>query len=493
MKRFFGAVGLVLLGLLAVLLVRAFALESQQYPSDDWSPILIDSERAAQRLSRVIQKRTVSYQEGTQLEPAEFRGLQRLLAELYPEFHAALEKETVNEWSLLYTWRGRDSALAPVLLGAHLDVVPAQDEGWTHPPFAGVVEDGTVWGRGALDDKGSLVAIFEGVSALLAAGFVPDRTIYIALGHDEERGGEHGALAIATLLAERGVSLDWVLDEGAAVVEGFLPGIDQGFALVGIAEKGGVSFRLELEAPGGHSSTPPRHTAVGELAAAVVALENNPMPGSFDGVTGQLLDALAPELSLPLRVVLANRWLFDPLLVRAVASQPAVNAMLRTTTAVTIFDGGVKTNVLPRRAHALVNFRIHPNDRIADVSEHIRRVIDNEAVHVEVEGGPGAGREASAVSPTDGAAYASLSKTIRRVFPETVVVPFLVVGGTDSRHYGNVTPNIYRFMPFRLNPDAMKIVHGANERVGVGNLVSGARFYAELLRSSAGPAQSPSR
>jgi carboxypeptidase PM20D1 len=494
LKQLSSGLAIALLGLVAVLLVRTWAMGSHQFPAEDWSPILIDSQRAAQRLSGVIQHQTVSYQDAALLDGSEFQGLQRLLEAEYPAAHAALELETVNDWSRLYTWRGSDPALAPVLLAAHVDVVPATGDGWTHPPFAGVIEEGMVWGRGALDDKGSLVAIFEAVTALLEAGFAPARTIHIALGHDEEQGGDHGALAIASLLAERGVTLDWVLDEGAAVVEGegFVPGIEQGFALVGIAEKGSVSIGLELDAPGGHSSTPPQHTAVGELAQALVALENSPMPGSLDGVTGTFLDALAPELQFPVRVVLANRWLFGPFLERLFATLPPLNAMLRTTTAVTIFEGGVKNNVLPRHARAVVNFRIHPNDRVEDVAEHVRRVIDNESVRIEV-GVATPPRDPSRVSPIDGVAYESLARTIRRVFPEAAVVPFLVLGGTDGRHYAELTPNIYRFMPFRLHPDAIAMVHGIDERVGAGNLVRAARFYAELLRSSAGGAQSSLR
>jgi carboxypeptidase PM20D1 len=492
MSRVLRWIGIAMLALLAVLLFRAFTLGPQQLAVEAWTPILIDSQLAAGRLAGAIRQRTVSYQDPALLEAAEFQGLHRFLERAYPELHAALEVELVADWSRLYIWRGSDPALSPALLAAHIDVVPALDEGWTHPPFAGVVEDGTVWGRGALDDKGNVIAVFEAITALLAAGFEPERSVYVALGHDEEQGGEAGALAIAGLLERRGVALDWVLDEGAAVVEGYLPGVEQGFALVGIAEKGSVSIGLELDAPGGHSSTPPRHTAVGELAAALVALESAPLPGSFDGVTGTFLDALAPEMPLPLRVVLANRWLFGLALERFFASMPPLDAMLRTTTAVTIFEGGVKNNVLPRHARAVVNFRIHPNDRIETVVEHVRRVVDNEAVHIEV-GVASSPRNPTVVSPIDGAAYTTLAKTIRCVFPEAAVLPFLVVGGTDGRHYAGLTSNVYRFSPFRMGPEVLEMLHGTDERVGVGNLVRAARFYAELLRRGAGPAQPSSR
>lgn len=486
MRRILQALGLLLVLLVAIMLGRTVALGSRQLPVEEWTPILIDSNRAAARLAHLLRFRTVSHQDASRLDGPAFLAVYDFLEETYPAVHARVEAEPVNEWSRLYVWPGGDPSLPAVLLAAHVDVVPAIAENWQHPPFAGVWEDEAVWGRGAIDDKGSIVAIFEALESLAESGFTPQRSVYVALGHDEEQGGEFGALAMAERLEARGVSLAWVLDEGAAVVEGYLPGVDQGFALVGISEKGSVSIGLELEAPGGHSSTPPPHTAAGELAAAVVALENQPMPASLDGVTGTFLEHLAPELPFPMRVVLANRWLFGPALERFFSSNPALDAMQRTTTAVTILESGVKNNVLPQHARAVVNFRIHPNDRVDDVAEHMRGIVGEDGVTYEV-GVASKPRNPSVVSPVDGEAYRTLAQTIRCVFPEAAVVPFLVLGGTDARHYTRLTENVYRFLPFRFHPETLEMVHGRNERLGPGNLVRAARFYAELLRRGAGP------
>ena len=258
-------------------------------------------------------------------------------------------------------------------------------------------------------------------------------------------------------------------------------------AVIGVAEKGSVGIALDIEAPGGHSSTPPRHTAIGELAKAVTALEANPMPASLDGVTALFLDTLAPELGFPARFVLANRWLFGPLVPLAFSRVPALDAMVRTTTAVTLFQAGVKENVLPSRARAVANFRIHPSDTIESVTDHVRRTIDDERITLQV-GVRSEPRNPSPVSSADTEGFATVEEAIRAVFPGTVVVPYLVVGGTDARHYHRVSDDVYRFLPFVYGQEALRLAHGSNERITVQNLVGGVSFYDRLLRAGAGQA-----
>ena len=456
--------------------------------------VAVEVDALAGRLAAGLRLETVSTQDADAVDLAAFRGFHRLLEEAYPRARRALDRETVNEGSLLYTWRGRDPSLQPLLLAAHIDVVPVDpgsEERWTHPPFEGVVEGGFVWGRGAMDDKASLFCILEAVEELLIAGFEPERTVLLAFGHDEEVGGERGAAQIAALLASRGTRLAFVLDEGGAVVApGTLPGLDRQVATIGIAEKGSVSVELAADAAGGHSSTPPRHTAVGIVSAAVTELENHPMPGRIDGTTGLFFDHLGPELALPWRVVLANRWLFGPLLVAGLSRVPATDAMLRTTTAATIIEGGVKENVLPTRARAVVNFRIHPADSIEAVVEHVRRVVGDERVSIQV-GVRSTPREPSPVSPADSEAFAAIARALREVFPDAAAVPYLVVGGTDARHYAELTPRLYRFGPFEYGKDALERVHGTDERLSLENLVSGVRFYRRLIERAAGPPAAP--
>jgi carboxypeptidase PM20D1 len=487
----FAALGLAVL--VAVVLARAAMLPSRQIEVPPAPPLAVDANAVAQRLALAVRHETVSYQESDRLDRQEFRALASLLRAFYPRAHRALQQEAVNELSLLYTWPGRNPALAPVLLAAHLDVVPidpGSGDDWTHPPFEGVVEDGVVWGRGAIDAKANLICILDAVERLLADGFEPERTVYLAFGHDEEVGGYDGALAIAKLLESRGVALAFPLDEGGVVAEGFLPGLPLQVAVVGIAEKGSVSIAMELEAEGGHSSTPPPHTAIGGLAAGVVALEENPMPAGIDGVVGVFLDHLAPELPFWARVVLANRWLFGPALRVGFSRVPPLDAMQRTTTAVTIFQAGVKANVLPIRARAIANFRIHPRDSVETVTAHVRRTLDDERVrlHVGVRTPP---RNPSPVSPVDGEAFATIQRSVREVFPDAAVVPYLVVGGTDGRHYHLLTDGVYRLSPFVFGRETLRLVHGTDERISAENLARGVRFFERLLRNGAGAPGAP--
>jgi carboxypeptidase PM20D1 len=493
-KRVLTASMLGLALLAGVVLLRAAVLPSRQLEAAPAAVLAVDPKALAERLALAIQFRTVSHQDSAKLDPRAFRDLHGYLAASYPAAHAALERETLANLSLLYTWQGRNPELRPVLLAAHQDVVPVEAESeadWTHPPFDGVVREGVVWGRGAMDDKASMICLLEAVERLVREGFRPERTVYLAFGHDEEVGGDEGAKQIAKLLASRGVALEWVIDEGGLIAADFLPGIERAVAVIGIAEKGSVSIILEAEAPGGHSSSPPRHTAIGNLASAVTALERHPMPAGIDGVTALFLDYLAPELPFPARIVLANRWLFGPALRYGFSRQPALDAMLRTTTAVTIFEGGVKANVLPKRAHAVANFRIHQNDSIDAVVRHVRNTIDDERIrlHVDTRTPP---RNPSIVSPADSEAFLGLARTIREVFPGVAAVPYMVPGGTDARHYQIVSENVYRFGPYVFGRDALRLAHGTDERITAENLVGAVRFYVRLIRNAAGPSHSPS-
>jgi len=494
MRRWLRFGGLALVALTAVVLVRAARFTSRQPEVAALPPVFVEVQPVAKRLAAGLRFATVSSQDPTLLDAEAFRGFHRFLEESYPRVHRVLARERVNDWSLLYTWRGRDPSLQPVLLAAHIDVVPV-DAGsagdWTHPPFEGVVADGFVWGRGAMDDKASLFCMLEAIEGLLAERFAPQRTVYLAFGHDEEVGGERGAAEIATLLTARGVRLAFVIDEGGMVVEpGTVPGFSGRIAAIGIAEKGSVSIALDAVADGGHSSTPPRHTAVGVVSAAVAALERSPLPARIDGTTALFFDYLGPELGFPLRAVSANRWLFGPLLEWVLSQAPTTDAMQRTTTAATIVEGGVKENVLPIRARAVVNFRIHPSDSIDAVVDHVRRVVDDDRVSLQV-GVRSSPREPSPVSPVDSEAFGEIARTAREIFPDSVAVPMLVLGGTDARHYVETTPRLYRFVPFAFGGDDLKRAHGTDERIAVDNLISGVRFYRRLLERSAGPAAGP--
>jgi carboxypeptidase PM20D1 len=484
MRRTLRLVAAVLGALVLLLLVDALRFGSRQVEVTPLPPTAPDPE-APGRLAAALRFRTVSHQNPAELDAAAFRDFTGWLETTFPRVHHALARETVADRSLLFTWTGREPTLPPVLLLAHQDVVPvdpATEGTWTHPPFAGEIADGFVWGRGAMDDKASLVGLLDAVEHLLADGFVPRRTVLLAFGHDEEVGGAQGATAIARVLAGRRVAPVFVLDEGGAVTEGIVSGVAPPVALVGIAEKGYLSVELTAEGEGGHSSTPPPETAVGILAAAIRALEHHPLPSDIVGPARRLFEFAGPEMGFTSRLALANLWLFGPIVRGRLAESPATDALVRTTTAPTIVEGGVKENVLPVRARGVVNFRIRPGDSVASVLEHVRTTVRDTRVRIATLGPTLS--EPSPESSVTSNGFTVIARTIREVFPGAIVVPSLVLGATDSRHYAALGADVYRFLPFHIRPDDIHRPHGIDERLAVDDIQQVVRFYEQLIRNA---------
>jgi carboxypeptidase PM20D1 len=487
-KKTLLALAALVVVLLGVMSVRAARMPSRQAAPEAPVSIAVDADAAAQRLAGAIRLRTISNERVEDTDTAAFLALHEYFAATYPLVHQNLRRETVAGLSLLYTWEGTDPAREPIVLMGHMDVVPVvpgTEGDWLHDPFGGQIADGQVWGRGSMDDKVSVVAALEAVEALLAEGFRPRRTVYLAFGHDEEVGGVRGAASIARLLRERGVSrFGMVVDEGGAVVEGMIPGIEGPVALVGVAEKGYVNLELLVEGPGGHSSTPPPHTNIGILAEAISELEENPFPASFAGPARDMFEWLAPEMSFGARFALGNLWLTGVPLTHVLLRSPETASMVRTTTAVTIVEGGVKANVLPITARAVVNFRVLPGETKESVMERVREVIGDERVQVSIRGDEGV--DPSPVSNVEGPAFEVLARTVRQVMGErgVVVAPYLVMGGTDAKHFAQGSDAVFRFLPVPIGADALKLAHGTNERMSVDGLAVSIRFFVQLLRNS---------
>ena len=477
------AVGLAIL--ISVVVIRTVRFTSRQLRVDPVSKIAMNERQLAEHLSKAIQFRTVSHGDAAQFDGKEFLRFHQYLEQTFPHVHSTLTREVIGEYSLLYTWKGQAGQMKPILLMGHMDVVPVEpgtEDQWTHPPFGGRITDGYVWGRGTIDDKVSVLGMLEAVEMLLAQGFHPSRTMYLAFGHDEEIGGLRGAAAIARLLHSRGIELESILDEGGAITSGMVPGVSAPVALIGIAEKGYLSIELTVHSPGGHSSMPPKQTAIGILSTAIQNLERNQFPAEITGATGQLFAYLGPEMPLTERMVFANLWLFGWLVERHLVGSPLTNALVRTTTAATMFTSGVKENVLPAQAKAVVNFRILPGESVQSVIDHVRKTIGDPRVTMtplkKVLSEP------SAVSATESSSFENLHRTIRQIFPDVIVAPWLVVGATDSRHYAQSSHNIYRFIPIQMRPEDTRRFHGTNERIAVENYEDCVRFFMQLIRNS---------
>ena len=451
------------------------------------APPEISAERGAQNLSRALQFKTITLAAGDPRpgQEGEWLALHAWLEETYPAAHAAMTKEVVpGTLTLLYTWPGSDASLKPVVLMAHQDVVPVNigTEGdWEGGPFEGAIIDGYIYGRGTIDNKGSLVALMEAAEALAVSGFKPQRTVHFLFGHDEEVSGS-GAEAAVALMKSRGIEPELVLDEGFMVLNPSpLSGKPAGF--IGIAEKGYVTLDIIATGEGGHSSTPPRNSAAVNLARAVVALDENQMPAALDAPpASDMFRAAGKDMPYMQRLAFANLWLFKGMVDAQLSEIPGGNAMIRTTTAPTMLEGSAKENVLAQRAKATVNFRIHPSNTEEEIIAHVKEVTkDIEGIEVVVgqQGIRGAG--ASNVSPTDNRAYAVLASVAEATYPGAPATPGLVLGATDARYAEAISANVYRFAPAVLTPEELTGFHGTNERTSVENMGRLARGYAQVI------------
>jgi len=442
----------------------------------------VDVARAAQHLAEAIRFRTISHQDSASNDWGEWDRFDAWLQAAYPAAHAAMNREVVADHTLVYTWPGADATLAPIVLMAHHDVVPVTPgtEGdWAHPPFEGVVADDAVWGRGSVDDKGSLIGIFESIEALATSGFTPHRTVIVLSGHDEEAGGT-GARTVAEAWRSRGLAPLFALDEGLAVVSD-LPLAGRPVALVGIAEKGYATLRITAPAKGGHSSAPPPETGVEVLSKAVIAVASRPFPMRFSGPAADMIRTLAPEAGLLTRVAVANTWLFEPLLIAKIAATPAGAATLHTTIAPTMLRGSPKENVLPQDATAWINYRIAPQNTAAEVIARAQTATRRLNVELAWDG---PAYDPSPVSSTDSDAYRVIG-ALAYDGGQVPVAPGLVTATTDSRYLAGIARDVYRFQPIVASMRDFEMIHGTNEHLTLDNLRRMTDFYSRLLATTA--------
>lgn len=465
-KQVLTFVVIAIFGLIALILFKAATFGQPEMQLVEFeSTVEIDKLAAARNLSGAIRIPTISYSKDTPPDAATFRSFHDYLRTTFPDVHANLQVETVAELSLLYTWKGTNPNLDPILYSAHMDVVPIEpgtEDDWIHSGFSGDLADGYIWGRGTLDMKQSLIAYMYAAETLLERGFEPERTIYFAFGHDEEV-GSHAAKKIADLLTERGVNLYYTLDEGLVVTDGIVPGIEKPVALVGTAEKGYLTLEIIATGPGGHGSMPPANPLNTRLARAVVAISGHPAAAQLDIPASQMFEYLAPDFGLAMRLILANRWITELLLLSKLESSPSTNAQIRTTFAPTVLESGFKDNALPQVGRAVFNIRILPGETVDETIDYVRGLIDDPKIEVRVTGNEPS--NPSSVSDVDSTSFKLLRETIHQVFPDVASAPALLVGRTDSRRYDEFSDNSYRFLPSRLTSEDLPRIHGTNERI----------------------------
>ena len=482
--KILAALLLALLVLVAVLGVNMLTFSAPTYEKKQVKEQAIDPQ-APQRLAQGVRLKTISTQDPSQTDFEVFKQYVRLLQDFYPKTHATLTREVLGESNLIFTWKGSDPSLKPALMLGHMDVVPIEPKTlpeWTHPPFAGTLDAGFVWGRGTLDDKVNVQGILEATEALIAQGFTPERTLVFAFGQDEEVGGRRGAKLIAQRFKEQGTRFEFALDEGHVITRGIVPGVEQPVALIGLAEKGFVSVRMTVEGTGGHSSMPPPHSALGVLARAITRVEDNQMPARLIGPSRRMFEEVGPHMGFVNKLAMANLWLLEPVVLNLLESKPTTNATVRTTTAVTQAFGSAQDNILPQRAQAVINFRILPGDTIDSVLAHVNAVVDDQRVKVEAL--PGFNTDPSRLSSDDTRAFALLRQSVHAIWPDTHVAPSLTIAATDLRHYQDVAQNSYRFSPIILGPQDTVRLHGVNERIPVKDYLDAIRFYVLVLKGA---------
>lgn len=484
MKKLLLGIVAAILVLVIIMVVRAnTAFEDVQLaPATGLPQVELDEDAVVERFAGAIRFRTISHDDRSNFDADAFLAFHDYLEQSFPMVHEQASKTLISGYSLVYHIAGSDSSLKPVLFMGHTDVVPVDDvtlAEWTHDPFAGTVADGMVWGRGTLDDKLSVMSFLEATEALLAEGYRPARSLYLAFGHDEEVGGADGALQVAKHFEEQGIEFEFVLDEGGVVTEGIMDGVDRPVATIGVAEKGYVNLRLRVDAPGGHSSQPPPQTALGIVSRAVVKVEDNPFPAQLTFIS-TTFDAIAPHSTFTNRLAMANTWLLAPIIKWQLLGNQGSAATMRTTTAATMASGSSKSNILPTRAEAVINFRIIPGETAESVRDRVIEIIDDERVEVSME----YAIDPSPVSPTDSAGFELLARSIRGFDEDILVAPYLVQGGTDARYFHSVSPNVYRFIMARATPDTIRTVHGIDERLPVEDYLTAIRFYYAVIRQA---------
>lgn len=476
-KRIVGFLGVMLAVLTTVLVVNTFLYKSKQISTEARPAPELPTD-AIKHFQQAIAYKTISNADPALFDSAQFLGFHRFLATAYPSVHSRLTRERVAGYSLLFKWEGKNPNLSPIVLMAHQDVVPIEEATkgmWTVDPFGGEVKEDFIWGRGSADDKINLVSILESSEKLLKENFQPERTLYLAFGHDEELGGG-GAKVLAALLKSRNVKADLVLDEGTYITREKVPGMIKPVALIGTSEKGFLSVELTVEINGGHSSFPASETSIDVLSKALVNLRSKPFKAGFSESTQGFLDHIGPEMPFTRKLVFANQWLFKGIIIGIYEGSAVGNALVRTTMVPTIIQAGMKDNVIPTVAKAIVNLRLMQGDKAQEVVKQVKSAINDERVRVEYK--EGFYSEASDVTSEDSYAYKEIDKIIRQTFPDVITSPSLMIGGTDSRYFGEVSSGIIKFSPV-FDPIGF---HGIDERISLEGYRSAIWFYEKLIR-----------
>ena len=472
--------GYVILGLiagfLAVILFRTFTFTPKKNAAISSEEITFDREHAVHSLAELIRCKTVSYNDPALEDDAEFRKLINLLPGLYPKVFEACTLQELPDRALLFRWPGKSEA-APAVMISHYDVVPVDEEMWEKPPFAGVIEDGILWGRGTLDTKVTMNAVLSAANHLITKGFVPENDIYFAFSGGEEVNGK-GAVNIVNYFVQHHVQPAIVVDEGGAVVENVFPGVKAPCGMIGIAEKGMINVRYSVRSGGGHASAPPVRTPITVLASACRRIINHPFKMQITKPAQEMFDTLGRHSTFLYKLIFANLWLFKPVLdLICRLSGGELNALVRTTTAFTQMEGSNARNVIPTEASLVSNMRLNPADTVESAAAYLKKAVKDVAVKIAIL----ESCQPSPISETGCVSWDKIASAVAETWPGTIVTPYLMVQCSDSRHYRDLSRHVYRFSAMDLTAEERRTIHGNNERIRLDTIARSVEFYIRLM------------
>ena len=467
----------LIVAFLAVVLIRAAMFKPKDNSKKEFEEVEFDREAAVDALGELVRCRTVSYNDRSLEDDAEFEKLIGKLPELYPNVVRTCPMQRFEDRGLLFRWKGKGDGKPSVLM-AHYDVVPVEEENWTHPAFDAEIVDGVMWGRGTLDTKVTFNGILSAAENVIKQGFTPENDIYFAFSGGEEINGD-GAKNIVKYFKDNGIELEMVVDEGGAVVEDVFPGVKQPCGLIGIAEKGMLNLEYSIASSGGHASAPAPHTPVGQLALACTKVEAHPFKAHFTKPVLEMFDTLGRHSSFLYRVIFANLWCFGGVLdSMCKKSGGELNALMRTTVAFTQMSGSKAPNVIPPSASMVSNLRLNPEDSVNGAVEYIRSVINDPAVTLTV----GDHMEPSPISRTDCAGWERVSSAVAGTWKGCLVAPYLMVQCSDSRHYGEISDRVYRFSAMDLTAEERHTIHGNDEHIRLETAGRAVEFFIRVIK-----------
>lgn len=469
----------VLVIFIAIILIRTLMFTPEKNDNKAPYPVFVNCEKASHDLGEMIKCKTISHRDASLDDEREFERFEKLLPELFPGVYAKCSFEKVGNRGLLLRWKGKSSD-APSVFMSHYDVVSVEENDWEKPAFEAIVDNGVLWGRGTLDTKGTLNGILQAAESLIGEGFVPQNDIYFAFGGNEEVNGD-GSYGIVQLFKERGINPGLVLDEGGAVCTGVFPGVKTPIALIGIGEKGMINVEYTVKGGGGHSSSPKAGGPVARLSKACLNVEKSSFKYIVSKPTAEMFNTVGRHSTFLYRMIFANQWCFGSVLsLYAKLSGGEFNAVVRTTTAFTQMEGSKGVNVIPPVAKMASNHRIIPGETVETVVEHIKKAVNDENVEISVING----NNPSVISETDCEAYERVRSTVAETWQDAIVTPYLMVAGSDSRHWGEISDKVYRFSAMALTKEERGMIHGNNERIPFDTISRTVEFFQRIMRKS---------